>query len=143
MESVNPDLVSAIFIVLAALTTIVCMVINTWNNSKRKPSADTDIAELKAQQAQLKADLTAKQEIRVCDELVRRVEGSVNSLREQLIGSTKRHGEHEKKISTQIGDVHSRIDRLDIAVAANGGTMQTFIDEIRNWRNNHDQNNHS
>jgi hypothetical protein len=112
MERVSPELVSAIFIVLAALTTIVCMIINTWNNSKRKPSADVDFAKVETSLQQLidnqhefREAIKGKRDEKDCDRIVQTLERDLTVVRD-------RHGHWEDKISRQIGGVHERINSI-------------------------------
>jgi hypothetical protein len=151
MNSVDPSTLRDVCIIILSLVGVVCLIINTIGSNRRKPSSDVALAQIEtsinsvlANQAEFKEALKAKQDSKVCAALVNHIEGAMNSLRETLGGSSRRHGEHEEKISRQLGDVHSRIDKQTIGLATLTGVLETFMDEIRNWRNNHDaQNNHS
>ena len=150
MNSVNPSTLRDVCIILLSLVGVVCLIINTINSNRRKPSADVDLARIEmiintalTNQTDFKETLKLKQDTKVCDVLVSRIEGSMNSLREMLNGSKNRHAEHESKISRQIGDVHARMDMQSGRLSTMIGTLETFMDEIRNWRSTHDaQNNH-
>jgi hypothetical protein len=151
MNSVNPSTLRDVCIILLSLVGVVCLIINTINSNRRKPSADVDLARIEmsintvlSNQSDFKESLKTKQETKVCAVLVDRIDGAMNSLRETLNGSKNRHAEHESKISRQIGDVHARMDTQSMSLASMRGALETFMDEIRNRRSTHDaQNNHS
>lgn len=110
MENVNPATMRDVFIILAAIVTIICMVIRTRNSGQRNPPAGETLSAITANLKAIDRDL----------------------------GNTKRRLEkHEELMIKQLGDVWKQYDLLLAAVSGNGAKLELFIEEIRNWRNTH------
>ena len=124
MSRLDPDIVVAVFIVLTAIVGMVCMVLNTISAQKRKPSMDIDVAELKASQCLLKAELKAKQSTRVCNEIVDRLDRHHAEVRKQLSEITARHTESERDASSKLAAVHERINTVLSAISTLGGKFE-------------------
>ncbi len=112
MEHINPISVKDIIVVLSALIVVICVVFNTIHNAKRKPSADVDLAQIKEQQSQLKAELKGKQATRVCKAVVERIDGHIVQINSRLDQMGERHGENERDASARLSGVHNRIDAV-------------------------------
>jgi len=129
MERLNPELVAAVFIVLAALVTIVCMLLNTIRLNRRQPSAETDLATLRTAMANLKAELSAKQSTRVCEKIVERLDRHHLELSEQLRAITERHSNNERDASRKLGSVHERINTVLSAISTLDGKFEMHTTE--------------
>lgn len=130
MGSINPTTGMAVFIVIAALLGVVSTVIRTVYTVRRSPPPGEDHATIRAEVIAIKETLREKQGAQLCATVHRQMDDTLRDVR-------TRHSAHENKISRQIADTHNRIDRQTTAIAANGAKLETFMDEIRNWRNNH------
>lgn len=121
MENVDPTTGMAVFIILAAIVTICCSIINTIvkvrASNKATPPTGESLATIGAK---------------------------LNALDRDLEETKRRHTCFEAKMTTQLSDIWKQYDKLLGAVAENGGILKSFIHEMRNWRTSHDaQDNHS
>ena len=110
MGNVNPATLRDVFIILTTIVLMICALIRTYNGSKSKPPTGESLATLGTKMDAIEKDLEE---------------------------TKQRHAAFEKKMSDQNNDIWQAVDRMSRAVAANGATLELFIDEIRNWRNNH------
>ena len=111
MGNVDPTIAIGVIVVLMALGTFVMSIVRTIHTLKQKPPHGETLATIGAKLQALDRDLEE---------------------------TKARHTAFESKMTTQIGDLWTKIDLLISIVSENGGTMKLFIDEMRNWRNNHD-----
>ncbi len=129
MEHISPISVKDIIVVLSALAVVICVVINTISNQKRKPSADVDIAALQAKHCALKADLKAKQSTRVCEEIVERIDGHILQINQRFNEVCSRHADSEREASSKLAAVHERINTVLTAISTLGGKFEMHTSE--------------
>jgi len=126
LEQLGPWL--GAFFYLAGGMYIVVQIVERF---RRKPSVDVDFASITSRLATAEAELARKQDSTLCERVHRDWERELGAI-------GLRHGSHEEKISRQIGDIHKRIDNQTGAISATGARLETFMQEIRNWRSTHD-----
>ena len=111
MGDVDPLIGWVVIAVLMALGSFVMNIIRTIHTLKQKPPHGETLASIGAKLQALDKDLEE---------------------------TKRRHTAFEDKMTNQIGDLWAKIDLLISKVSENGGKMDLFIDEMRNWRNSHD-----
>lgn len=124
MNSVNPSTLRDVCIILLSLVGVVCLIINTINSNRRKPSADADLAALGAKLENLKAELKAKQSTTVCNAIIERMDGHFVQIRDEMKAITQRHAVNEAAASTKLGGVHRRIDDVLTAISILSGKYE-------------------
>ena len=124
MGSINPNTGMAVFIIMAAITSIVCSVIRTYIATRRKPPIGEDQATLSARLKAVERDVGRKQDATVCKTTHASWDKDIEEIR-------TRHRAHETKMSNQIGGVHNIVERgfnaLSTKLGKLEGTVETYI----------------
>ena len=128
MGNIDPTTGMAVFIVLATLVHIVSTIIRTVIATRRTPPLGEDQAKIKADLEALTKAVESKQDATLCT-------AHQQSLARTLEDIQTRHRAHESKLSKQVGGIHDRINVQTSAIAENGAKLETFMTEIRSWRN--------